>query len=180
MTIPNVPIARTVLSVAIWLTLWLPTAVPATDGTEKERVRELLRVSKQHSERGHLDSALVDLEEVLRIDPDNQDAWYYRAVNYLALTDTAQALSALTNGMEKVPLSSRLKFLRVRLHLVAGETDEARQILNAVKMFKPNNPEAMYLEGMVSLVEGDSSTALALWESALEKIQARKRRRSDR
>jgi len=153
------------------LVMLLAPAAAVTDGgtDTRDQAIEMLRTAHRQRAAAQYDSVVTTLAELLSLQPTNQDAYYYSALAHIALGDTAQALTVLTEGAEQAPLSSRIKLMKVRLHLIAGETDIARELLNAVKMFKPNNAEAMYLEGRLALVEGDSTRALELWEAALKR-----------
>ena len=166
--------AGTTLFVALVITLLLPTESPANDRMERRaQVSALLKKSRGELAAGQYQSALASLLEAKGIDPNNQDAYYLTAVAHLALKDTLQARAVLTEGAEKAPLSSRIKLLLARVHLHSAEYDEAEQLLSAVFRFKPNNEEAMYLSGLVSLARGDTTRTLEVWQAALDRLQAK-------
>jgi Tfp pilus assembly protein PilF len=141
-----------------------------TDRAQRRaQVGALLAGAQEYLHAEKYDSARTALTAVLEIEPANQDAYYYLAASYLAQDDEPQAREMLAEGMAKAPMSSRLKFFMARLHIGAGEYDEAEQLIVAVLRFKPNNPEALYLRGMSRLAAADTNAALADWEAALDK-----------
>lgn len=157
---------------AICLMPLLPVETPASERSEKRaRVGSLIRTSNQHLAAGQYDSVMVTLELVREIDPDNPDAMYCEALMHLAQADTVRALEVLTDGVERAPLSSRLKLLLARLHLRGGNIDEADELLGTLLRFKPRDPETLYLQGMVNLERGDSALALDNWQTALDYLE---------
>lgn len=170
------PVAKKVvwflLVAGVCLMPLLPVETPASERSEKRaRVGSLLRTSNQHLAAGKYDSVMVTLELVREIDPDNPDAMYCEALAHLAQADTVRALDVLTGGVERAPLSSRLKLLLARLHLRGGNIDEADGLLGTLLRFKPRDPETLYLKGMVNLERGDSALALDNWQMALDYLE---------
>jgi Flp pilus assembly protein TadD len=160
--------------IAVWLVLQLPGVSPATDKKqERARIGSMIKESQRQLAAEQYDSVTVTLDQVRELDPDNPDAFYYQALTHLALADTAQALTVLSDGVERAPLSSRLKLLLARLLLYDGNYDEAESVLNTLLRFKPRDPETLYLRGLVSLAKGDSTQALDNWQTALEHLQTK-------
>jgi cytochrome c-type biogenesis protein CcmH/NrfG len=150
-----------------------PGEAPATDKlARRAQISELLNESRDKLAEGQYDSVPVHLEQVQQLDPKNPDAIYYTALVYIAKSDTAQARHVLTEGIAKAPLSTRVRLLLVRLQLDAGEYDEAEESLATMLRFKPNNAEALYLKGFVSLARGDTTATLDDWQTALEKVRS--------
>ena len=148
----------------------LPGEPQATDRAQlRAHVGALLGESQDYLAAEQYDSARVTLNQVLEIEPRNQDAFYYLAASYLAQADTSQAMEVLADGLAKSPMSSRIRLLTARLHINAGQYVEADDLIASTLRFKPNNPEAIYLRGLSLLARADTSAALADWEAALEK-----------
>jgi tetratricopeptide (TPR) repeat protein len=160
------------------LALSLAGESPANNrAQQRAQASSLLNSAHEFSAAGEHDSALAVLGKIREIDPNNQDAFYFTAVAHLALADTARAISMLTEGAEKAPLSSRIKLLLVRLRIRGGEYEEADKLLVSVFRFKPKNPEALYLSGLLSIARGDTTKALEAWEQALERVHTKGIRR---
>jgi Flp pilus assembly protein TadD len=169
-------ILKSLFVFVVYAMVILPVGAPASDKlARREQISELLNESKEHLAEGQYDSVLVRLGQIQELDPKNPDAFYYTALVYLAQADTAKARDVLTEGIVKAPLSGRVRLLLVRLQLDAGEFDEAGQSLTTLLRFKPNNPEALYLRGYLGLARGDTVATLDDWQTALEKLQSRRR-----
>ena len=59
--------------------------------------------------------------------------------------------------------------LLVRVRIKTNAYDEADRLLAEVFRFKPNNPEALYLSGLISLARGDTAKTLGIWQDALDR-----------
>ena len=150
----------------------LAVELPATEKSEKRaRTGALIKMSQQYLAAGLYDSVMVALDQVRELSPDNPDAFYYEVLTHLALADTARALEVLNVGVERAPLSSRLKLLLARLLLADGKIDDAERVLDTLLRFKPRDPETLYLTGLVGLERGDTTRTLDSWQSALEYLQ---------
>jgi len=165
---------HTLISVVTGLALVYAVGLPGysqtTDRAQRRaQVGALLAQAQDFMNAEQYDSARTTLGSVLVREPKNQDAYYYLAPSYLAEDDEAKAREVLTEGVAKAPMSSRLKFFMARVHIAAGEYEEAKQLIDATLRFKPNNPEGLYLRGMASLATADTSAALDDWEAALDK-----------
>jgi tetratricopeptide (TPR) repeat protein len=158
-------------AILAWLFMLLPVETPATDRMEMRiKVSTLLKESRQMYHAAQYDSALVLLDQIQKLDPNNQDAFYILALNYLAMADSGKAISTLNQGIKLAPLSSRLKLLLARLHLKNNNLDEAGTLITTVLRFKTKHSEALYLKGLLSLAQGDTLKTLESWQSALEHL----------
>ena len=73
----------------------------------------------------------------------------------------------LAKGIEKSPLSSRLKLLLARSMIAEEQLAEASELIDAVLAIKPKEGEALFLKGIVFLAQGDTLKAIQNWEDAL-------------
>lgn len=170
--------SRAVSGAIMVITFSLVAAMPqesrATERLERRAsISSLLKEVQQELAVGQYDSVLVRLAEVKKLDPNNQDAFYYLALTRLALADTAEAVAVLNEGAQRAPLSSRIKLLLTRIYLGAGRYDEAESLLETILRFKPHDAETLYLRGLTSLARGDTSLALESWQKALENLEAK-------
>jgi Flp pilus assembly protein TadD len=164
------------ITTALCLAIVPPASAPANERLKlRAQVSSLLRETQEHLAAGAHDSALASIGQIREVDPNNQDAFYLEAVTHLARSDTAQAVAVMAEGMKRAPLSSRLKLLRVRIHLAGQEYEQADVLLAAVFRFKPNNAEASFLSGLSSLARGDTTRTIEVWEEALERLQQKGR-----
>ena len=116
---------------------------------------------------GEIDTALSRLENVLEEDPANPDAFYFIGLISLSLSDTSSAENALVEGVRLAPLSRRLKLLLALVWVNAGKYEEAEELINQVTALRPQDMDALYLQGLIALARDDSKAAMDIWDHAL-------------
>lgn len=155
------------LVLTVLVTLVGPDAV-AEDRREVVRMsRLLLGEARQAYAQGDTDMALAKLDSVMLADPVNPDAHYFMGAIRLDMADTAGAEDILTDGVAVAPLSRRLKLLLARVKIELGEVDEAEGLVNEVTAIRSGDLDAVYLQGLIALARGDSTTAVTLWDEVL-------------
>ena len=159
-----------VAAMLLWLTIAGP-ALAADRRTIRSENRVLLAEARAFFAAGENDSALARLDAVLVTDPANPDAYYFKGLIYLSVADTSAATESLGVGVEKAPLSRRLKLLLARVQVEAGEVDGAEQLAQEVVALRPFDPDAAYVLGLVALARSDTLAALAIWENVLVEKQ---------
>ena len=117
--------------------------------------------------RGQADSALAMLDDVIRQDAANPDAYYLKGLIKLSCADTAGAEASLVEGTRVAPLSRRIKLLLARVRIEAGKIDEAEEIVNGVMALRPKDFDCRYLQGLIALARADTTEAITIWESTL-------------
>lgn len=130
--------------------------------------RILLKQGLALEQEGQYDSALGMFDSVLAIDAKNADGFYYRGLTLLRIGDTAAAVSSFASGVEKAPLSSRLKIMLARTKIIAGDPEGALTLLDKILMIKPHESEALYLKGSIFLEKGETANALEVLQKALD------------
>jgi len=132
-----------------------------------QRSRSLLAEATQAFAQGQADTALARLEEVITLDANNPDAYYFLGLIKLSHADTSGAETVLVEGARIAPLSRRIKLLLARVRIEAGKIDEAEEIVNDVMTLRPRDIDCHYLKGLIALARADTSGAIGIWESAL-------------
>lgn len=138
-----------------------------------KQCRLFLKSAKEYVAEGAYDSALIVLDSVLACDPKNPDGFFRKGQIHLYTGDTAAAVATFASGVERAPMSSRMKLALARLKLIAGATEEASSLIDNVLAIKPRQSEALYLRGMCSLASGDSTVAIERFQKALDLTFAR-------
>ena len=132
------------------------------------RSRALLAEAVDAIDAGEHESASVSLRTILEDDPRNADAHYHLGRTLLAQGDTTGARAILLAGTEKAPLSTRMKLLLARLHIIEGSPEAAAALLDGILKLRPKDGETLYLRGLAHLAVGDSLAALEAWRTSLE------------
>jgi tetratricopeptide (TPR) repeat protein len=134
----------------------------------RKTVRALLKSAHQRIENEQYDSAQVELDSLLLIDPRNADGHYLKGWLFCKKGDTTSAMSILAVGIEAAPLSTRLRILSARLSLAQNQPEEALAVLEPVLAIKPKESQALYLKGAALLNKGDTAQAIGYLEKALK------------
>ena len=134
----------------------------------KKEARKLLKLSVDLIKDSKLDSAQIILDSLIIFDPKNPDAYYKKGWLLTQKNDTAQALTIVSKGVEKAPLSSRLKIFLARLKINTGDIDGAIPLLDYVLSIKPNEGEALYLKGLTLLEKNNTAEAVEAFNRALD------------
>ena len=132
------------------------------------RSRALLADATQAFAEGQADTALARLEEVIALDANNPDAYYYLGLIKLSYADTSGAEAVLVEGVRIAPLSRRIKLMLARVRIEAGKIDDAEEIVNGVMILRPKDIDCLYLTGLIALARADTSGAIGIWETALD------------
>ena len=119
------------------------------------------------ADAGDRDSALALLAEALTYDRNNPDVYFHTARLQLNAGDTASASVVLQDGIDRAPLSTRLKLLLARIRIAAGAHREADELIGSVLAIKPRESEALYLAGLIALARADTAQAIDAWNRAL-------------
>lgn len=129
--------------------------------------RNHLKNAKKQMDSGNYDIASAYLDSVFQCDPKNPDAFYYKARILGERGDTTGVINLLLDGVIKAPRSSRLKTMLARHLINRGSPDDAIEHLNNVLAIKPREGEALYLKGRAFEAQGDTTSALELYQQAL-------------
>ncbi|MGH7766489.1 MAG: tetratricopeptide repeat protein [Candidatus Binatia bacterium] len=93
--------------------------------------------------------ALKELEEALRLDPENVDALYYLGLVYTALDRPEDARSALEKARKIRPTDLDVTFQLATLHFSQKEYDKAEPLLRQVYRADPKRPNIGYYLGII-------------------------------
>ncbi len=116
---------------------------------------------------GHGESAIATLESVLRDAPNHAQATLNLGLVYAARGDYRRALPFLEKARAQQPenltVLAELGFTLYELK----RTDEATEVLASAASFAPNDPNILYLSGLVASLRGDPEGAATFWQKAL-------------
>ncbi len=90
---------------------------------------------------GYLDSAVADLDRVLKADPNRVDALVYRASANRALDRLARAQADIDRALSHVPRSASALLERGNIRRLEGDLDGARSDWQQVGAIAPGSPE---------------------------------------
>ena len=150
---------RLVISVCMLL------SVCASSYAQKTDEDPLMRVVKE-LQAGQTEKALAALDELIKQNPKNPDAYFLRGS--LKMADTAQALSDFNKVIELNPDSGTAYNQRALLRLVTNDTDGAMKDLDAAIAHNFKDDSIYYLRGQLRRQGGDLNGALSDLDEALK------------
>ncbi len=127
------------------------------------------------------DHAIVELEKVLEIDPENERAYYYRGIAYLRKGEYESAEKDLTRSIERNHERGVAFFARGLVHAELGHEEEAMRDFKTAIAFSDvevgnflaeyGSDRTMFQKSM-ALVEGErGSRSIVLNETEVEKLK---------
>jgi tetratricopeptide (TPR) repeat protein len=111
--------------------------------------------------------AIRDLDEAIRLRPDDASAYAGRGQVRLARGDRKEAIADLDKAIELDARSARYHILRGHAHLVADNADGAIADFDAAIGLEPENPSAFNNRGLAYRKKGDIDRAIADYSSAV-------------
>jgi tetratricopeptide (TPR) repeat protein len=116
---------------------------------------------------GRSKAAAETFEAVLKVVPDHPQATINLALLYAARGDYSQAVPLFARARRQEPTNltvlSQLGFALYQLK----RADEAAEVLATAASLVPNDPDVLYLSGLVAALRGESKAALEFWQRAL-------------
>ncbi len=113
---------------------------------------------------GRYEDALKELQQALRLDPENIDARYYQGLTYAALTRNAEAYAALERAKQLRPSDIDVAFQLGVLHYGDKQYDKAEPYLREVYRANPKHPNIGYYLGVIEFNKQNFREALAYFK----------------
>jgi tetratricopeptide (TPR) repeat protein len=117
--------------------------------------------------QGRYDLAVGVLNQAVKINPDNQDAWYNLGLGNAALSQYFQAEDAFVKAIEKGPESLTLWFEYGKVLNKLEKYEDAVKALRKVVEGEPQNAVAWYIIGNSSVALSRTDDAIDAFKKAL-------------
>ena len=111
------------------------------------------------------DEALKELQEALRLDPENVDALYYQGLVYAAMDRPGEALAALGAARKLRPADPDVAFQIGVLYFGQKEYDKAEPFLREVYRADPKRPNIGYYLGFIEFQKQNFREALGYFRA---------------
>jgi tetratricopeptide (TPR) repeat protein len=124
--------------------------------------------AKYYQAKGRNDSALADMQVLVKTDSLRPDYYLTMADIYLAVNQTRYTRKALQRA---ISLNSELELAHMKLaelYLYVEMRQEALNELNEVLKRNKNNPKGYYLKGMIYKESGDTALAISSFITTTE------------
>ncbi|HEY3303531.1 MAG TPA: tetratricopeptide repeat protein [Candidatus Binatia bacterium] len=140
----------------------LPAAVARAQGTSERSIQAAIFVDRAVIAYGEkrYQEALKELEEALRLDPENLDALYYQGLVYTVLERPTDARAAFEKARKINPKDIDVAFQLGTLHFAQKEYDRAEPLLREVYRADPKRPNIGYYLGVIEFNKQNFREAL--------------------
>lgn len=120
-----------------------------------------------HRRQERLDLALKDLNKAIELDPENREAYNYRAIVKRAAGDLPGSIADFTRVIEIAPNVIDYQLGLAITRVVQGEFDRARKEIDSVIEKFPQHIYGPIAKGLLFLAEGKSAEADEWFDKAL-------------
>jgi Flp pilus assembly protein TadD len=114
------------------------------------------------------EAAAHELNEVIRLQPKNAEAYYLRGIVYQELEEWDEALKDLNAVLKLTPDDPDALYVRAEVLAETGDEKAAIADLDKVLKLEPNSPDALGLRGTLRENAGEFAAALADYRKALK------------
>ncbi|MBV8847832.1 MAG: tetratricopeptide repeat protein, partial [Bryobacterales bacterium] len=113
--------------------------------------------------------ARAPIDELLKAQPDNINAWSLLVQTYAAEKQLPKAVARLREGVQENPKSARLQFLLAQTLLASGNRKEARPALAAAAAADPNMPGVRIAQVRLEIADGKPDSAQQMLNDMIAK-----------
>ena len=152
----------------------LVAALAACGGKEAQQAKHLERGKQLYAE-GAYDKASVELRNVLQINPNNGEAYYYFGLIEEHRQNVQGAFASFLKAAELVPANTEAQTKLARMYLFMGDAQNADSAAAKVLAVHPDDGGALVVKAAVMANKGETKAATEL----AEQLIARDPRRSD-
>jgi len=132
-------------------------AIDAGRYAGKDLAKALTFRAQALAQTGDLDRSLADLEQVIRLDPDDAFAFGARGDLYLVKKDYPQALADYTKATALAPDNDLAFVGRGMVYLATGELDRATAEFEQAIRLQPASAAGLYWRGIARRQKGEAA-----------------------
>ena len=136
--------------------LLLPSVAAGADATN-----EALQKGKASSDKGDYDAAIAAFSELIRLDPKNAEAYFYRGWTYECKGDHDKAIADCSEAIRLKPGYADAYSGRAFAFTMKGDRHEAIADYSEVIRLNTKDAKAYYNRGIVYVKEGEYDKAIA-------------------
>ncbi|MBW2646405.1 MAG: tetratricopeptide repeat protein [Deltaproteobacteria bacterium] len=128
--------------------------------SKEEKETNHLERAREYIEKNEFKEALTELNHAIKLDPENDDAYYELGEAYLKLKHGKKAFQSFAHAAAINPDNLDAQLKMGRLFLLDRKTEEARKKAESVLEKLPDNIEALVLLSGVQVQEKDIDSAV--------------------
>jgi tetratricopeptide (TPR) repeat protein len=155
------------VSKCIWvLVLFFFIAVTASCASKEEKKAKHYERAKQYIAKNELRKAVIELKNVVQIDPGDDAVYAELGDTYLKLKEGKEAFYAFSRAASINPDNLKAQLKVGQMLLLGRQTEEAKKKAELILQRSPNSVEALNLLSGVQLQEKDLDSAIKTLENA--------------
>ena len=137
-------------------------------GQKAQRVKKHVRKGYEHYKENRFKKAREELSQAIEIDPENAEAYFWRAQTSIRMGQYDEAIGDLKEVVDLKPHSSRAYDNLGWLFMRRNKYDESLTYLDKSIELKPDNGWAHYMRSRIFFKKGDLQKALENAKTACE------------
>ncbi len=128
-----------------------------------ERIPTLLKLSETQMLLSQYENSVFTVNEILRLDPQNNEAYFMLGMNFRAMGQTNKAINSFQTAVENDPEMVDAWLILGELHEKNGSGDPMKYYRNAL-MVSPDNPQVLHSMAFHLQNNGDIPGAIKLYK----------------
>ncbi len=163
------------LKIRPWLIALFISALMLNPGctSKEEKEAKHLKKAKAYLAEERLEEAVIELKNVVQLDPNHDEAYVELGDAYLKLQKPKEAYQAFLRAVSINPDNTEAQIKLGQIFFLAKKTDEAREKVELVLSNDPDNTDALNLLAGVQLEEEDVDGAIRTLEKKLSGLVKR-------
>ncbi len=127
-----------------------------------ERIPSLLKLSEMQMILNQNENSVFTINEILRLNPQNNEAFFMLGMNFRAMGDIDRAINSFQTAVENDPEMVDAWLILGELHEKKGSKDAVKFYDNAINV-SPDQPEVLHSKAFYLQNHGDIDGALELY-----------------
>lgn len=128
-----------------------------------ERIPTLLKLSEMQMILSQNENSIYTVNEILRLDPQNNEAFFMLGMNFRAMGDLKRSINSFQTAVEMNPEMVDAWIILGELHEKNGTGDPLTYYDNALSI-APNNPQVLHTKAFHLQNTGDIAGALEIYK----------------
>ncbi len=134
--------------------------------SKEENKAKHLKTAKEYIAKNELKKAVIELKNVVQLDPKDDAAYLDLGETYLKLKEPREAFQAYSRAVSANPENLKAQLKLGQMLLLGRQTDEAKKKADLILAKSPDNVEALSLLSGVQVQQRDLDGAIATLEKA--------------
>jgi tetratricopeptide (TPR) repeat protein len=145
---------------------FLVLVITVSCASKEEKKAKHSERAKQYIEKNEFRKAVIELKNVVQIDPNDDAAYFELGETHLKLKEVKEAFQAFSRAASVNPNNLGAQLKVGQMLLLGRQTEEAKKKVDLILQKTPNNIEALSLLSGVQLQERDLDAAIKTLEKA--------------